>query len=184
MDLWTLEPPHIQMGLEQLGKPRGAFRGRSHTLPAAARRVGHTKQQAANAEIQRQETEAALRQRAAEEKAAAERREIEEKARAGIAKKNNELQWKSKEGSDRRREPERREEKRKEEQEAERQKILLATAEGVHYSGSAKQDDGSFIRISLVFGVQDEKGSVVRARILNPGQPQMVAESFAAELRP
>ena len=59
-------------------------------------------------------------------------------------------------------------EKKKEEDEAERQKILLATAEGVHYSGSAKQDDGSFIRISLVFGVQDEKESLVRARILNP----------------
>ena len=177
MDLWTLEPPHIQMGLEQLGKPRGAFQSQSY-VTGSSEALAALKQQAANAEIQRQETEAALRQRAAEEKAAAERREIEEKARADREEKQRIAMEKQRAAIAE--ENRKAEEKRKEEQEATRQRILLATAPGTHYVGTISHNKDRQ-RIRLVF--TEQKNAQVVAEVSNPDVSAQKG-TFAGEIIP
>ena len=166
MDLWTLDSPQIQTGLEQLGKPRGAFPPQSY-VTGSSEALAALKQQAANAEAQRQAKEAALRQQAAEEKAAAERREIEEKARAEREEKQRIAMEKQRAAIAE--ENRKAEEKRKAEEEAVRQKFLTATVAGTHYVGTLSH--GSEVQsIRLVFTEQDN--SLIRAEANNPDKPR------------
>ena len=80
MDLWTLESPQIQTGLEQFGKPRGAFNAQSY-VTGSSEALAALKQQAENGESQRQAKEAAIRQEEIERAAQEERQSQEEKSR-------------------------------------------------------------------------------------------------------
>ncbi|NLY01588.1 MAG: cell envelope integrity protein TolA [Rhodopirellula sp.] len=180
MDLWTLESPHIQTGLDQLGKPKGDFQGEAY-VTGTNEAATALKQQAANAEAERQAKEAALREKAAEEKAEAERREIARKAEAERLEMEEKAQAERDEKQRREMEEQRAaiaeenrksEEKRKAEKEAARQNVLLATMAGSHYSGTVRTEKDDFMRMTLVFGEQNEKERVVRARIVNPENPK------------
>ena len=162
MDLWTLDPPQIQTGLEQLGKPRGAFNAQAYVI-GSSEAIAALKQQAANAEIERQAKEAAARQQEIERAAQEERQVREDKAQkerqeqARIAleeqrRKNAEQQKKE-------------EEQRKEEEEAALQKVKLATAPGTRYAGTLS-DEKSRQRMLLKFTEQD--GFLIRAEASNP----------------
>jgi len=53
MDLWTLESPQIEIGLQQFGAPRGAFDAQSY-VTGTARANAALEEQAANAQRQEQ----------------------------------------------------------------------------------------------------------------------------------
>ncbi len=173
MDLWTLDTPKIQVGLQQFGLPRGSFNAQAYvtgTKEAAAA----LSEQAANTEAQRRAEKAAQERRDQEQKALEERQAREEKAKqereAREEKARQEREEKAKIALEEQRqkvaEQQRKDEEQKQkEEEALRQKIMLATVPGTRYIGTIAGGDKRQ-RLRLVF--TEQKGFLVRAEASNP----------------
>lgn len=175
MDLWTLESPQIQVGLKQFGEPRGAFGPESY-VTGTNEATTALRQQAANAELQRQAQEAAQKQRELEQKALEEKQAREQKARqmreeeARIAlekQRQEEMAQRKKE-----------DEQRQKEQEAVVQKLILATVPATRYIGTLSIHDERQ-RIRLVF--TEQKEFLIRAEVSNPDNAK-AKQTFTGEL--
>ncbi len=159
MDLWTLESPQIEIGLEQFGAPRGAFDAQSY-VTGTDKANAALKEQAANAQHQERARKTALEQRERERKAQQEReareqkerREREEQARIAFEEqRNKEI------------------EQQKKEDEEVRQKLILATRPGTRYRGTIAEGDERQ-RIRLVF--TEQRDFVIYAEASEPGTPE------------
>ena len=177
MDKWTLELPQIQVNPNQFGNPRGTFDAQSFVI-GSNEATAAIRQQAANAELQRQAKEAALKQQELEQKALLERQAREEKARlereeqARIAfeeQRQKEIEQRKKD-----------EEQRQKEGEADRQKLILATVAGTRYIGTITYGD-KVQRLRLVF--IEQEGTLIRAEASNPDRSKMSSPAAPAEPR-
>ncbi|MGA2138576.1 MAG: cell envelope integrity protein TolA [Verrucomicrobiia bacterium] len=157
MDKWTLELTEIPVGLEQFGKPRGAFSAQSYVTGTDEANTA-LRQQAVNAELQEQAKKAAL-QRQERERIAREE-QLEQTRMAAEEQRKKEA------------------EQRKAEEEAVRQKLMLATVPGATYIGTISREK-ELQRIRLVF--TEQKGFLVRAEVSNPDNSKQ-KQTFTGEL--
>ena len=174
MDKWTLKSPQTESGLDQFGKPRGAFSSRFY-ITGTAEASAALRQQVVNAENQKQARKVALarqeRERIARaEQQARERKEREEEqareekvrqaraeqARIALEKQRVIVATQQKEE----------EAQKQKEEEALRQNLLLATVAGTRYIGTISNGQGRQQRIRLVF--TEQKGFLLRAEVSNP----------------
>ncbi len=186
MDKWMLDTPVIQVGLDQFGKPRGAFDAQSYVTGSDEANVA-LNQQRVNAELQAQAKKAALdqqeREKLEQEKREEERRKLQEErqAREDKARKEREAQAKIEAEEQRQKEEEQRkkeEEQRKVEEEAAHQKLILATVPGASYIGTISWKD-EIQHLRLVF--TEQKGFMISAKANNPDSPN-AAQAFKGEL--
>jgi chemotaxis protein histidine kinase CheA len=180
VDKWTLGPPQIQIGSDQFGNPRGTFSAQSY-VTGSSEATAALKQQAANAAAQELAQKLATEKREREEKAvvakAAEERKARELQQALDDKAQQACDEKARivfEAEKARQIAQQKleDDARKAQKEAEHKKLLLATLQGSHYSGTVREGDENFVRISLTFTEQKEKESVVRVKIVNPDNPK------------
>jgi hypothetical protein len=168
MDIWTLESPQIQVGLEQFGAPRGAFPAQSY-IAGSSEANAALKEQAANAERQERARQAALEQREREQKAQQERETREQKERQEREEQARIAMEEQQKKED---------EQRQKEEEAARQKLILATVPGTRYIGTISERDKRQ-RLRLVF--TEQQGVLIRAEASNPDIPTE-KQSFTGEL--
>ncbi len=162
VDKWNFTTPQIQSGLEQFGKPKGAFPP-NYYVSGSLEAKETLRQQQTNAQAKEQAKQAALAKQEQERKehqiqlAEEEKdRQTREEERQAAAEKQREIL-----AAQHRKE----EAERKEAQAAERQKLLTATMQGSHYSGTVRTSDNDFMPITIVFGEQSEEESIVHAQI-------------------
>jgi len=168
MDLWTLESPQIEIGLEQFGLPRGTFPPHSY-ITGSSEANAVLKEQVANAEQQKRARQAAMEQRERERKVQQEREALGQKEREEQAEKAR-IAMKEQQKIEE-------EEQQKEEEEA-RQKLILATAAGTRYIGTISNKDERQ-RLRLVF--TEQKDFLIRAEASNPDR-RGEKQTFTGEL--
>jgi len=168
MDLWTLESPQIEIGLQQFGLPRGTFPPHSYVIGSSEASAA-LKQQAANAAEEERARKLASERRERERKAqqeseARERKERQEREEKARIAREEQLKIE--------------EEQRKKEEEEYHQKLILATSAGTRYIGTISHGDERQ-RLRLVFTEQD--GVLIRAEASNPDR-RGEKQTFIGEL--
>ena len=181
MDKWMLDTPVIQVGLDQFGKPRGAFNAQSYVTGSDEANAA-LRQQTVNAEIQEQARKAALdrqeRERLEQEKREEERRKLQEErqAREDTARKERERLARIEAEKQRQKEME----QQKKDEEAKRQPIIQATAIGTGYIGTIETPIYQRTqRLRLVFTKQT--GFLVSVEVSNPDKPSQ-KETYSGRL--
>lgn len=182
MDRWTLGPARIETGLEQFGRPRGAFPAHAYVTDSKEAKAALA-QQAANAEAQARARMAAIERQAAERRALREQEERERKAREEreraerLERERREEEARLAADEQRRREEAERAieaEKAKAAREAARKKLLEATAVGARYLGSWRRGDTSR-GLRLAFTARQpipaSDDYLIEAEFTNPGDP-------------
>lgn len=197
MDKWTLKSPQTESGLDQFGKPRGAFSSRFY-ITGTAEASAALRQQVVNAENQKQARKVALarqereriaraeqqarekkereEEQAREEKVRQERQAREEKMRQARAEQTR-IAFEKQKAIMTAQQKEEEAQKQKEE-EALRQNLLLATIAGTRYIGTISSNNQRQ-RIRLVF--TEQKNFLVRVEASNPDKPNE-KQTFTGEL--
>ena len=155
MDVWSLDLPHIQVGLDQFGKPRGFFDSQSYAT-GSSEAASALRQQAINADIQERERKSAL-----------DRQERERIVREEhIAREKKALKEQQEQARLAYQEQQKKEKEHKDAEEAIiLQKLLQATAPGTCYIGTISAHN-TVSNIRLVFIKQDDLS--IRAEVNNP----------------
>jgi len=171
VDLWTLESPQIQTGLEQLGKPRGAFHAQSY-VTGSSEALAALKQQAATQRINdrsRSCFKATELERAGQEERQAREGKAREERQAREDKARKERQEQAKIAFEEQQKKDAEQRKKEEEQQKEEEEAVRTTSAGncsghkVHWHIRLVREKPN--RIRLVFG--EQKDFMINAEVSN-----------------